>query len=147
MSLQWGNGKENKFWESDPECSHYRTGFVVRGSLLPRALVSFPGSGNTWTRYLMEAATGVFTGSVFNDIRLVRAGHHGETRGYNDGSTLLQKTHHNTFYKNGLEWRRDHIRQFGGRLVHLDVEDQVEELLRQLSYAIKNQLVASKAPY
>ena len=34
-----------------------------------------------------------------------------------------------------------------GRLVHLDVEDQVEELLRQLSYAIKNQLVASKAPY
>ena len=28
------------------------------------------------------------------------------------------------------------------RLVHLDVEDQVEELLRQLSYAIKNQLVA-----
>ena len=33
------------------------------------------------------------------------------------------------------------------RLVHLDVEDQVEELLRQLSYAIKNQLVASKAPY
>ena len=32
------------------------------------------------------------------------------------------------------------------RLVHLDVEDQVEELLRQLSYSIKNQLVASKAP-
>ena len=33
------------------------------------------------------------------------------------------------------------------RVVHLDVEDQIEELLRQLSYAIKNQLVASKAPY
>ena len=33
------------------------------------------------------------------------------------------------------------------RLLHLDVEDQVEELPRQLSYAIKNQLVASKAPY
>ena len=26
-------------------------------------------------------------------------------------------------------------------MVHLDVEDQVEELLRQLSYAMKNQLV------
>ena len=33
-----------------------------------------------------------------------------------------------------------------GRLVHLDVEGTSEELLRQLSYAIKNQLVASKAP-
>ena len=33
------------------------------------------------------------------------------------------------------------------RLVHLDVEGTSEELLRQLSYAIKNQLVASKAPY
>ena len=33
------------------------------------------------------------------------------------------------------------------RLVHLDVEVRFEELLRQLSYAIKNQLVASKAPY
>ena len=33
------------------------------------------------------------------------------------------------------------------RVVHLDVEDQIEELLRQLSYAIKNQLKAPKAPY
>ena len=33
------------------------------------------------------------------------------------------------------------------RVVHLDVEEWSEELLRQLSYAIKNQLVASKAPY
>ena len=32
-------------------------------------------------------------------------------------------------------------------VVHLDVEGTSEELLRQLSYAIKNQLVASKAPY
>ena len=36
---------------------------------------------------------------------------------------------------------------FRFRLVHLDVEVRSEELLRQLSYAIKNQLVASKAPY
>ena len=31
-------------------------------------------------------------------------------------------------------------------LVHLDFEDCSEELLRQHSFAIKNQLVASKAP-
>ena len=34
-----------------------------------------------------------------------------------------------------------------GSVVHLDVEDCSEKLLRQHSYAIKNQLVASKAPY
>ena len=33
------------------------------------------------------------------------------------------------------------------RQVHLGVEDCSEELLRQQSYVIKNQLVASKAPY
>ena len=32
------------------------------------------------------------------------------------------------------------------RLVHLDVEDCSEEFLRQQSFAIKNQLVTSKAP-
>ena len=32
-------------------------------------------------------------------------------------------------------------------VVHLDVEDCSEELLRQHSYAIKNQLVTSKGPY
>ena len=32
------------------------------------------------------------------------------------------------------------------RLVHLDVEDSSEDLLRQLSYAIKNQLKALKIP-
>ena len=36
---------------------------------------------------------------------------------------------------------------FLNRLVRLDVKHWFEELLRQLSYAIKNQLVASKAPY
>ena len=35
----------------------------------------------------------------------------------------------------------------GTRLVHLDVEDCSEELLRKQSYAIKNQLDSSKAPY
>ena len=115
MSLQWENGTGTNFWSSDPECSQYRTRFVMRGSLPTRALVSFPGSGNTWTRYLVEAASGVFTGSVFNDRLIIKAGHHGEARPYSDGSTLLQKTHHNAITTYGLEWRQDHIRQFGGR--------------------------------
>ena len=58
-----------------------------------RALVSYPGSGNTWTRYLLEAGSGIFTGSVYNDPGILKAGHYGEAREYSDGSTILQKTH------------------------------------------------------
>ena len=32
-------------------------------------LFSYPRSGNSWTRYLIEAATGVFTGSLYKDKR------------------------------------------------------------------------------
>ena len=85
-----------------------------------RALVSYPGSGNTWIRYLVEAATGVFTGSIFNDKSILRAGHHGETRDPRDGSTILQKSHHRALYvrqysKFGPAWRRQHVALFGGR--------------------------------
>ena len=68
----------------------------------------------------MEAATGVFTGSVYNDSMILSAGHYGEGREYNDGSTILQKTHHRAPYvpqyaKLGHDWRIHHVRLFGGR--------------------------------
>jgi len=34
-------------------------------------LASFPGSGNTWSRMLLEYASGVYTGSIYNDITLM----------------------------------------------------------------------------
>ena len=34
------------------------------------ALASHPGSGNTWVRLILEEATGVFTGAVYNDSTL-----------------------------------------------------------------------------
>ena len=52
QSLQWDTGgPTNYFWRGDSECGEYGTRFVVRHSLRARALVSYPGSGNTWTRY------------------------------------------------------------------------------------------------
>jgi hypothetical protein len=36
-------------------------------------LYTFPGSGNTWGRLLIERATGVYTGSVYNDKTLLDA--------------------------------------------------------------------------
>ena len=37
-------------------------------------LISAPSSGNTWTRYLLEKATGYFTGSVHGDDILYEKG-------------------------------------------------------------------------
>ncbi|CAG5081333.1 Oidioi.mRNA.OKI2018_I69.PAR.g9846.t1.cds [Oikopleura dioica] len=56
-------------------------------------LVSFPGSGNTWTRMLLEKSTGIYTGSIYNDQPLFKAGMLGEITLPKDGETLFQKSH------------------------------------------------------
>ena len=40
---------------------------LVRSDWVPPVLWSFPGSGNTWLRALLEATTGLSTGSVYHD--------------------------------------------------------------------------------
>lgn len=48
--------------------------FMPEGSMPYILLISFPGSGNTWVRYLIERATGIYTGSVGNDPTLHEGG-------------------------------------------------------------------------
>jgi hypothetical protein len=48
--------------------------FSTNRSLPAIGLVSYPSSGNTWIRYLIEAVTGVFTGSFYNDSAIGRRG-------------------------------------------------------------------------
>lgn len=55
------------------------------------ALASFPGSGNTWIRFLVQQATGILTGSVYRDYSLKRNGFPGE--GVCSGTVVLVKTH------------------------------------------------------
>ena len=55
------------------------------------ALASFPGSGNTWLRYLLQQLTGVLTGSIYNDGDLSRHGFPGEH--HQGGDVLVVKTH------------------------------------------------------
>ncbi|KAJ3650725.1 hypothetical protein Zmor_017375 [Zophobas morio] len=62
----------------------------------PVALVSFPGSGNTWLRYLLQQATGYFTGSIYKDYGLLKNGFPAEY--VSNGSVLVVKTH---------EWGQD----------------------------------------
>ena len=55
------------------------------------ALASFPGSGNTWLRYLLQQATGILTGSVYKDYALLKNGFPAEN--ISNGSVLVVKTH------------------------------------------------------
>jgi len=42
------------------------------------ALGSYPGSGNSWVRQLLETATGIYTGAIYCDRSYVRPGMVGE---------------------------------------------------------------------
>ena len=57
----------------------------------PIALASFPGSGNTWVRGLLQQATGICTGGIYCDTTLRISGYPGES--LRSGATLVVKTH------------------------------------------------------
>ncbi|XP_076815673.1 sialate:O-sulfotransferase 1-like isoform X1 [Clavelina lepadiformis] len=57
------------------------------------SLLSFPGSGNSWIRFLIESATGVFTGSFYSSHRMFNAGCFGEYDDEHSGRTLTSKAH------------------------------------------------------
>ncbi|XP_071540391.1 WSCD family member AGAP003962-like [Panulirus ornatus] len=83
--------KSRRLWPEDPPCSWAEVRFGMR---LGRVwLLSFPRSGNTWTRYLLEAAAGIFTSSIYNSSHLRTLGYLGEGEPSDSGTTLVVKTH------------------------------------------------------
>ena len=61
-------------WKEDPTCSAHQIGFITNHTYPLMALVSYPGSGNTWIRQLIEGLTGFFTGSVYEDMDIFLKG-------------------------------------------------------------------------
>ncbi|CBY35460.1 unnamed protein product [Oikopleura dioica] len=55
--------------------------------------MSYPGSGNTWTRILLEDITGIYTGSIYRDGSLTRGGFKGEGTNPMKGQTMIVKSH------------------------------------------------------
>ncbi|XP_052820408.1 WSCD family member CG9164-like [Mya arenaria] len=55
------------------------------------SLASFPGSGNTWTRHLLEQLTGIQTGTIFEGV--VADTFSGESICPTNNSVFLVKTH------------------------------------------------------
>lgn len=56
-------------------------------------LSSYPSSGNTWLRYLIEGTTGYFTGSMYNDVTLSNKGFYGEGVHFQSQITVAIKSH------------------------------------------------------
>lgn len=57
-------------------------------------LTSIQGSGNTWTRQLLESATGIYTGSIYNETRIFEEnGFKGEIEPMLSGKTIGNKNH------------------------------------------------------
>ncbi|XP_070581275.1 sialate:O-sulfotransferase 1-like [Ptychodera flava] len=74
----------------------------------PVALASFPGSGNTWVRHLIEQSTGYYSGNVKRSPILESAGFKGEDEDWRAGTTIVQKTH---------DFSRDLVRRFRGGIL------------------------------
>ena len=121
------NLPKRQLWKSDSNCNQFTVGFLKPKSGQRCALASYPGSGSTWLRYLIEGATGIFTGwgignldvldlivlniagSQYKDLQLQMKGYWGEIRNWKDGSTIVQKTHDysedliiNEFHQRGI---------------------------------------------
>ncbi|ELU02641.1 hypothetical protein CAPTEDRAFT_199613 [Capitella teleta] len=67
------------------------------------ALASFPGAGNTWARHIIEQATGIYTGSVYEPV-LRDVGFLGD--GVHDGSVVVIKTHRLPTGTNAPDYKR-----------------------------------------
>ncbi|CAK8671338.1 unnamed protein product [Clavelina lepadiformis] len=72
----------------DERCSRIK--ILPPGNYVKIVLTSAPGSGNTWTRFLLESATGYYTGSTYKDGSLDELGYFGEMR---LNQTIIIKDH------------------------------------------------------
>ncbi|KAI6659139.1 WSC domain-containing protein 2-like [Oopsacas minuta] len=87
--------KDSKLIPWERICSPHMMFLPANKSNNITALISFPGSGNTWMRQIIEEATGIYTGAIYCDKGLKRAGFLGE--GISSTSVLAIKTHaHNS---------------------------------------------------
>ena len=127
--------QEESNLEKNPECQELSVKFAEAGSLPMMALVSFPRSGNTWIRSLIEMATGLFTGSEYNSLALLDS-FPGESV-WRDGTTIVQKTHHRGTMitesnRLGIEWRLNLIKTFNrsGILLIRDPYKAIESYCR-----------------
>jgi len=82
--------RSNRYVEIPSPQKHCKT-MSFRKSGLVVLLVSYPGSGNSWVRQLLETTTGIYSGSLPCDSTYIKAGMIGE--GIKTGNVIVVKTH------------------------------------------------------
>ncbi|XP_046637044.1 WSC domain-containing protein 1-like [Daphnia pulicaria] len=123
-------------WRGDPQCQHYVVQFSERESLPKWPLTSFPGSGVTWTRQLIEGVTGIYTGSVYMaDPSPVLSSQINGSEYYTDdplcGCTIVDKDHEATITTLGMANYFELLhRQGHGGIVHQQYDKRGVLLLR-----------------
>lgn len=65
--------------------------FINGSQQYPMGIASYPGSGNTWVRGLLQKVTGLCTGAIYCDVTLRQNGFPGES--IRSGVTFLVKSH------------------------------------------------------
>jgi hypothetical protein len=94
----------------------------------PVALASFPGSGNTWVRGLIQSVTGLCTGAIYCDRTLRRTGFPGES--IRSGIVLVVKTHHYDPRWTGVYYDKSAPFSYFKKVEHIPVYSSAIFLLR-----------------
>ena len=63
-----------RLWPDDPQCRDHVVQFIKNCDRPLMALASYPCSGNTFVRGIIERLTGYFTGSAYSDMPLYISG-------------------------------------------------------------------------
>lgn len=94
----------------------------------PIALASFPGSGNTWVRGLIQGITGLCTGAIYCDRTLRQTGFPGES--IRSGIVLVVKTHHNDPRWTGIHYSKSAPFHYFKKVEHIPVHSAAIFILR-----------------
>ena len=94
----------------------------------PIALASFPGSGNTWVRGLLQNITGICTGGIYCDPTLRRNGYPGEC--IRSGVVLVVKTHQTTPWWTGNHYKKSDASKYFAKTWHIPVYSSAIFLMR-----------------
>ena len=101
----------------EPEKSTCR--FISGKRRSPVALASFPGSGNTWARGLLQDTTGICTGGIYCDKTLRKNGYPGEC--IRSGVVLVVKTHQTSPWWKGVHYKKSDSPKYFAKNWHIPV--------------------------
>ena len=94
----------------------------------PIALASFPGSGNTWVRGLIQGITGLCTGAIYCDRTLRQTGFPGES--IRSGIVLVVKTHHDDPRWTGIHYSESAPFSYFKKVEHIPMHSAAIFILR-----------------